>query len=96
MGSVLPNFLENLRRRLFGHPKEEPESGKPMHVLEEYNERLFESTEDLARRHLELNEVRAKLQKHADKLRSVLNKYDDQARKHYQTRQMELVQSALK
>jgi len=91
----LAGLLQRLKEKLFGR-KEDRDSSSPVSVLEEYNKKLFDSTERLAKRHLELNQVRVKLQAHADKLRAFLRKYDDQARKYYQTAQMELVEAALK
>ena len=82
--------------RVFGNNDDASPDSKPLIVLEEYNEKLFDNTERLAKRHLELNQVRAKLQRHEEKLEKLLRKYDDQARKHYQRGQEELVEAALK
>jgi phage shock protein A len=69
---------------------------KPLSALDEYNAKLFESTERLAKRCLELKEVRARLDRHSDDLRTLLRKYDEQARKHYKDSQSELVETALR
>ncbi|MBI1730883.1 hypothetical protein HY229_07675 [Candidatus Acetothermia bacterium] len=83
-------------KALFATPQNQNPRKRPLQVLEEYNEKLFESTNRLAQRYGELREIRAKLDSHAQSLQRILQRYDEQARKHYRNNQVELAEAALR
>jgi phage shock protein A len=83
-------------KALFTTPQNQHPRKRPLQVLEEYNEKLFESTNRLAQRYGELREIRAKLDSHAQSLRRILQRFDEQARKHYRNSQVELAEAALR
>ncbi len=91
----MASLWERLKSR-FSMRSKEQRAKRPLAILDEYNQRLFASTDRLAHRYRELSEVRAKLENHSESLRRILQRYDEQARKHYKNNQKELAETALR
>jgi len=89
------SLWETIRSKIF-RTRAPKTASSPLRKLDEYNKKLFESTDRLAHRHHELCEVRLQLEGHAARLQRILQRYDEQARKHFRSNQTELAEAALR
>jgi len=89
----MPSFLERLRR-LIRLKRQGRRS--PLQALEEYHQRLFRSADRLTWQYLKLGKVHHQLNQRAESLRRLVQRYDDQARKHYKLGQLDLAEAAIR
>ncbi len=68
----------------------------PLKLLEEHKEKLFESMNRLSWQALKLGEVRQQLRGRAGSLERLVQRYEEQARKHYKLGQVDLAKAALR
>ena len=68
----------------------------PLKILEEHKEKLFESMNRLSWQALKLGEVRQQLRGRARSLERLVQRYEEQARKHYKLGQVDLAKAALR
>lgn len=68
----------------------------PLQILEEHKQKLFESMDRLSWQALRLGEVRQQLRGRARSLERLVQRYEEQARKHYKLGQVDLAKAALR
>lgn len=68
----------------------------PLKILEEHKKKLFESMDRLSWQALKLGEVRQQLRSRARSLERLVQRYEEQARKHYKLGQLDLAKAALR
>jgi len=89
----MPSFWERLRRLIALKRRRRKD---PLQVLEEHHQRLFRSADRLTWQYLKLGKVRHELSQRAESLRRLVQRYDDQARKHYKLGQSDLAEAAIR
>lgn len=89
----MPGLWERLRRLIT--LKRQGRKG-PLQALEEYHQRLFRSADQLTWQYLKLGKVSRQLGQRAESLRRLIQRYDDQARKHYKLNQLDLAEAAIR